>query len=146
MAATISYENGHKYEGEIHDNNIRHGYGIMKMSNGDTYKGEYLNDKRNGYGKYVYRGAEDGEEEFYDGHFVNNKRDGFGVYTYITKTTYTGWWRENLKEGSGVLVYPDGIVIKGTFYNGTIKFGEIQFPSGGTCYHSHTFSIFLKDI
>lgn len=96
MSAVLTSKN--YYEGEVNEiTNHRHGYGITKMSNGDIYRGEYLNDKRNGYGTYTYDTSIG--EEYYEGHFVNNKRDGYGVYTYRDKSVYAGWWKENLKEG-----------------------------------------------
>jgi len=151
-------QNKNYYEGEVNvETNHRHGYGITQMSNGDIYRGEYRNDKRNGYGTYIYDTSMN--EEYYEGHFVNNKRDGYGIYTYRDKSVYSGWWKENLKEGAGVMTYADGIVIRGTFYEGTIKYGEILFPNGakyigeiesslmhghGTMYYADGLKIFGK--
>ena len=124
---TITYDNGNFYHGDITSDHKRHGYGIMCFKNGHCYKGEYKNDKRNGYGVYTF--GEDCNEK-YEGNFIENKRDGFGVYRYSDGTSYSGSWRKNLKQGSGVLAYPDGVIIKGIFFEGIISFGELEFPNG----------------
>jgi hypothetical protein len=49
---------------------------------------------------------------------------------YTDGTKYTGNWRNNKKEGYGILAYSNGINIKGTYYNGVITYGEIEFPNG----------------
>jgi hypothetical protein len=33
-----------------------HGYGEYTFSGGDTYKGQYRNDKMHGQGTYIYKG------------------------------------------------------------------------------------------
>ena len=48
---------------------MRDGKGVVNMSNGDNYDGEFANNMRNGYGIMDYA-----EGDKYIGHFVNNKK------------------------------------------------------------------------
>ena len=41
------YQNGHKYEGEWL-NKKKHGFGTFTWSTGETYVGNYVEDKRHG--------------------------------------------------------------------------------------------------
>lgn len=122
--STVKFENGGIYQGDLINDNVRHGYGVMNMKNGHSYRGSFENNKRSGYGVYEYPGGEK-----YEGHFSNNRRSGYGVYTYSNNTVYSGYWNNNLKEGTGTLVYKDGIVISGIFLNGDISYGEIRFAN-----------------
>lgn len=122
--STIKFNNGGIYQGDLINDNIRHGYGVMTMSNGHSYRGSFENNKRNGYGVYEYPAGEK-----YEGQFSNNRRNGYGVYTYSNNTIYSGYWNNNLKEGKGCLEYHDGVKINGIFLDGDITYGEILFPN-----------------
>jgi hypothetical protein len=121
--STIIFQNGNSYQGDLKNGNIRHGYGVMQLKNGHVYRGEFVNNKRHGYGTYEY-----GDDK-YEGNFEKNKRHGYGVYTYFNHATYSGYWRNNLKEGHGCLKYSDGVVVSGIFLNGEVSYGEIKFPN-----------------
>ena len=69
-------------------NNLRHGYGIFKYSNGDSFQGEYSEDKKV-YGLYSHKSG-----NAYFGYFENNKPDGFGSYTKKDGSVYEGFWNE----------------------------------------------------
>ena len=49
---------GYKYIGQLKDNNIREGKGVVFFSNGSKFEGIYKNDMRNGQGKLI---TQDGE-------------------------------------------------------------------------------------
>ena len=44
---------------------------------GERFVGDFINDKREGYGVYYYAGG-----DRYEGNFKNNKKEGQGVYYY----------------------------------------------------------------
>ena len=50
----------------------------MQYSNGDKYKGRFLNNKRSGQGTYTWK--EDGAR--YTGAWTNDKMNGNGTYYY----------------------------------------------------------------
>ena len=56
-------------------NNNRHGKGKLFYKNGNIkYEGDFVNDKYEGYGKYI---CENGY--YYIGQFLNNNRHGKGI-------------------------------------------------------------------
>lgn len=72
--ATIKYDNGNIYEGEI-QNNMRNGTGKLTFKkSGDIYEGSFVNNQRNGFGTYIYNGSQ--EEE---------KRNGKNIQKYKGK-------------------------------------------------------------
>lgn len=56
--------------------------------NGNTYIGDWMDDKRHGNGKYVY---------------------------YSTDESYEGEWKEGMKHGRGIALYAYGETYKGDF-------------------------------
>ena len=69
---------------------------------GETYKGEWLNDLKNGYGTYKFKNGNK-----YKGIWKNNKKDGqngmkngkkYGqscIFTYKNGDIYEGEWIDN---------------------------------------------------
>ena len=43
---------------------------------------------------------------------------GYGNYTYADGRFYQGGWSEALYEGHGVMNYPDGLKVEGTYKKG----------------------------
>jgi hypothetical protein len=77
-----------------------HGHGTYFYSDGDSYTGEWQNDKRHGVGKVVYCDEPGGEvTESYDGDWKFGHMHGRGKYTYKDKSTYEGEWAEGKMEG-----------------------------------------------
>ena len=59
-------------------NGLRNGKGTEYYSNGKIkYEGDYINDKREGNGKYIYENG-----EYYLGQCKNNLKHGKGIYYY----------------------------------------------------------------
>ena len=70
----IEYENGDLYKGEM-INNKREGAGKLKMKNGERYLGQWHNDNLNGFGKQYYPNG----NLKYKGNFINNEYNGLGI-------------------------------------------------------------------
>src|SRR5690606_5774083 len=71
--------------------------GVMYLSNGDYYEGEFLNDKREGYGTFIYKiGTK------YEGMFRNNKQHGYGKLVQCDGEVYIGEWKDGKINGNGV--------------------------------------------
>jgi hypothetical protein len=71
---TESYKDGSNYSG-YKLGEKKHGYGVLLLTNGSKYEGDWKNDLMNGIGKLFY----DNGALAYDGGFFNNKVDGFGT-------------------------------------------------------------------
>ena len=140
-----------KYTGDIH-NNVRHGVGTYEYANRFfRYEGEYVNGKKHGHGKFFL-----GDGSVYTGSFINGEIEGHGQRTWPDGSMYTGefkfgemdgegefegpagrflgTWRQNQREGPGILYYPNGDRYEGLFHahrqhdpNGTLhcKNGDV---------------------
>ena len=65
------------YEGEIL-NDIIHGKGWQRwLNDGSEYFGDYQIGKREGYGVFKYPNG-----DTYEGEWLDNKPDGMGTYTW----------------------------------------------------------------
>ena len=79
---------------------------------GKSYKGQWKDDVRDGFGAEV---NPDGTK--YEGEWMNNKRHGKG--TLFKKSgkklirTYVGEWETGFMSGNGTMYYPDGEIFRG---------------------------------
>ena len=65
-----------------------HGVGIYSWPDGREYEGEYLNDKKEGYGRYVWPG----NQKVYEGQWKAGQQHGDGYFTLISGKTRRGQW------------------------------------------------------
>ncbi|CAF3605050.1 unnamed protein product [Rotaria sordida] len=143
---TIDYENGDVYKGEIDEHGRPHGKGtyihhdIAGQVQQGCYVGEWQHDKKHGKGRHRYRNG-----DIYDGLWRDGKKHGYGKYTYFNQPSaeYTGYWKNDMKHGpykndkkngKGILIYSNGDKYEGMFKDGkrhgtgkyTFKNGEIK--------------------
>ena len=105
--------NGESYKGEM-NNNKKEGYGKYCFSNGDYYIGQWLNDKMHGKGiKYRKNGTIK-----YKGQFAENKYRGSGKYVFDNQDYYIGEFDDNQGNGKGKYYNNMGnLVYEGEFVN-----------------------------
>jgi hypothetical protein len=97
-------------------------------SNGDSYRGELLNDKPHGYGTMQYAGARSRE---YYGDWANGVRQGQGVFTHQNGQAYEGAWRDDKKHGLGRVTWLNGESYDGQWMNDVIEGeGTYTFVNG----------------
>ncbi len=82
------FENGDKYIGEF-KNALPHGRGAYYNKDGSTYKGPFIEGKRQGYGTFTWTNGEK-----YIGEYVNNNRHGEGIYIFADGRQQKGNWRD----------------------------------------------------
>jgi len=87
-----------------------HSNGLVQYSDGTTYKGKLLDNKKNGYGIFTTNTFT------YKGEFVNDEKNGYGKGVYSDGRIYEGDWKNGLKSGEGILVFANGDV-----YDGLVK-------------------------
>ena len=78
--------------------NKREGAGILCDQNGNIrYKGDWVNDQREGFGKYNYENG-----DYYEGQWKNGLENGFGkLYNENGNIKYKGDWVNGKREGFG---------------------------------------------
>ena len=69
---------------------------VYKYDNGDLYKGEFINGKRQGFGVCIFA-----NKERYEGIWKNDLMHSIGKYTYNNGCTYSGDFRNGVAEGIG---------------------------------------------
>ena len=94
--------------------------GEFRMSNGDLYVGEVVDDVRHGRGTYYYS-----KDDVYVGEFADGVFDGFGVLKKApfrdggrdcVGRSFNGQWKQGLRDGRGK--YHTGF---GDYYDGEFK-------------------------
>ena len=79
---TYYYPFGNTYIGEWKDNK-KNGQGTYIYPFGKKYEGEWKDDKKHGKGISI-----DGEGNSYEGDFKNDKREGQGIYSFKSGNVY----------------------------------------------------------
>jgi hypothetical protein len=97
----LSDENGETYEGDF-QNNKKHGKGIYLFSKNSPnicYNGHWKNDMKSGKGNLVLKNGSK-----YEGDFENDLFNGFGIYYYKEdiRDYYEGHWKDGMKSGKGI--------------------------------------------
>jgi hypothetical protein len=119
-----------EYKGNF-ENNKKNGYGIETYKDGSKYEGNFVNNKKSGKGIYRFANG-----EMYEGNFENNLYNGEGKYLWgLDRRKYEGEFKNGIISGKGVFTYNDGAIYHGYFENGE-KNGEgfIEFPDGKKYY------------
>jgi len=90
------------YDGEFIDDK-KNGFGTEKYNDGSIYKGEFKDGVREGKGNLVLRSNKNkGNDLIYNGEFKNNQICGIGEMKISSKKDYYGEWVNNEMNGYGM--------------------------------------------
>lgn len=113
------FENDSFIQGELHDQ-VGNVFSSVNDKN-SPHQGFFQNDRLCGFGRCIYSGGDK-----YQGFFQGGKRSGqgtmiFSQFTDLLQTaqeaTYEGNWKLNMRNGYGVMTWPDGTVFEGEWLN-----------------------------
>jgi len=94
--------------------NVRHGKGVFKFSNGDMYDGEFSNGNMHGIGIMRFACG-----DIYKGTFVDNKISGKGEYRSVNGDVYCcNQWDDSEVNGRGLCRLACGDTYEGSFRHG----------------------------
>jgi len=108
---------------------VRNGSGKYWNGKGNLYIGQWLNNKRHGFGTYIF-GLADWKEnqhteywlrdntENYSGEFVNDLYQGQGTFRWPNGSKYVGGFFANDKHGQGIFYYETGTMRRQTWNYG----------------------------
>lgn len=118
------------YFGNLDENNCRTGRGRTVSPDGMTsYDGEYLDDRRNGFGVCYYNNGSIN----YVGNWTDNSRNGGGVgYRLSDGTMHAGKWDNNTPDGYGARFDRNGNLIDVSNYENGFRTGKsVSFDENG---------------
>ena len=131
-----------------YENGKREGYGVLQLKGDKVYQGYFSNDKFHGQGKILFhheklkyqgefrQGEMSGKGIIiwlneggatYDGEVINGLRNGFGVYTDNKRNKYCGYWKNDKKDGQGMLVTEQGAKYKMVYNMDNEVLKELDF-------------------
>lgn len=142
---------GRYYEGDWHFGHW-HGYGIIRDADGSVYKGQVVNDLKEGIGSMKFSDGRMFQGEFrqdeackgtmsyidgahYKGELHHGNRHGFGVYRFSDGSYYEGESVMNLFEGKGKMTWSDGGWYQGDWSRGEIHGFGMEYRPDGSLRH-----------
>ncbi len=96
-----SVEGDYKYFGEF-INNKKEGYGTIEWKDGSKYQGEFKDNQINGYGMIKYP-----NNQFYQGEVKNARMEGFGEFFWKDEKRYIGNYKNDKRNGFGIYIFKD---------------------------------------
>ena len=135
----IQYDDGTYYEGNVNDNGLPNGKGIIYDKNNNiSYDGDFVNGKKEGKGKLYSKS----EKYYYIGEFKNDKRHGKGTEYYFKNNNihYEGDFVDDKKHGKGIEYDENGIIgYKGDFIEGKWEGNGEVYDYNGNLFFSGKF-------
>lgn len=109
------------------EGDCQNGYGELEESK-TTYKGEFLNGKKHGYGELTSIDS----PSFYKGDFFNDEIHGKGEFFFGGLEQYSGDFEDGIIDGNGKYVFKDGSYYEGGFLKGKLTgTGTFVFVNNG---------------
>ena len=126
----VVYRNGDTFHGDF-QNNRRCGSGHYVWSDGRQYQGEWKADKREGQGRFLYPNG-----EVFEGQFVDGVRHGHGRFEFQDGSIFEGSFCSGEFHGQGCkYVHRDGRIYLGEFSKGVRNgYGKETYPDGSLRY------------
>ena len=94
-------------------NGKRDGYGRLKWNDGSIYCGYFMNDKACGFGKLVHA-----DGDIYLGYWEDDRAHGVGRYYNNRGASYEGYWASDKQNGYGNELWPKGSNFEGEYVDG----------------------------
>ncbi|TNV77279.1 hypothetical protein FGO68_gene7105 [Halteria grandinella] len=131
---TIGDNTWEKYEGEFNQQYLRTGTGRWENQDGDTYIGEWKDDRQNGQGKYTYPGG-----VVYEGNWKDNMANGKGKCTWGDGSVYEGEWKDDSMHGQGKWTFTNGDYQIGTWENNNQIGEQVHYSKEGELLEYNTY-------
>lgn len=111
-------------------NDKRNGSGSMVRQGGSLYEGQWFEGEKNGRGKYYDASV----RASYEGEWKAGRREGFGYFHVESQSIYEGAFVMNLKEGFGTEEFACGDSYKGEYLRGRFHGRGTYVWRGGDLY------------
>ena len=111
------------------------GYGTYLYdgaNKGDKYVGEWKNDMRHGFGTYTFGPNSEYAGDIYMGESKNDSWNGFGTYISAKGFKYVGEWKDDSNHGVGTYIWANGDKYVGEFRDNYFHgFGSMYYLAPG---------------
>lgn len=94
---------------------MKHGKFKIKYQNGESYVGDYRNNKKHGRGVYIYSNTES-----YTGEYRNGKKHGQGIYRFKNGIEKRGLWSEDTLIENPLSGHGKSVISRGISYKSSI--------------------------
>eukprot|EP01062_Namystynia_karyoxenos_P007644 TRINITY_DN12678_c0_g1_i1.p1 TRINITY_DN12678_c0_g1~~TRINITY_DN12678_c0_g1_i1.p1 ORF type:complete len:443 (+),score=88.28 TRINITY_DN12678_c0_g1_i1:581-1909(+) len=88
----------------------------MQYAGGDSYEGDFVGGRRDGYGCYTFSSGDE-----YEGQWEVDKKQGQGRMQFVSGDRYDGDWYDDQVHGWGIFTWADGTSYEGYFRNGAVE-------------------------
>jgi len=134
---TGDHTKGQSYQGEW-ANNKKNGYGVQVFPNGQKYEGQWANGMRNGEGTlWVPVGKAAKLRKLYVGGWQDDKRHGRGTCFFKDGQFFQGSWDQGKMHGHGTLRYSNGDLYIGDWHDGLRSGQGTLNKANGDCYEGY---------
>lgn len=126
---------GSSYKGEW-NNNLKEGFGVLQGTDGTKYEGEWKAGKRHGRGTlWVKKGKK--YVKRYAGEWAGDRLEGSGYFYYDNGDIYRGLWLRDKRSGHGIMECENGDVFEGEWFNDKKQGPGVLFLENGNIYDGH---------
>lgn len=91
---------------------MKNGYGVWRSPKGSYYEGQWVNNRQHGPGLFKHKTST------YKGEFKNFLKDGFGQQNFANGDKYVGQYKEGRPHGKGKYSWFQSGFYEGTFNQG----------------------------
>ena len=104
------------YVGQLNKDNKIEGRGAYVITGGYTHISQWLNSKKNGFGKLYDKN----NNLIFQGNFQNDLYNGFGKLNFDNGDRYEGLFKDNVLSGKGIYYFNNGDFWDGYFNEGRL--------------------------
>ncbi|XP_052825972.1 alsin isoform X1 [Octopus bimaculoides] len=111
------------------------GLGSVMYPNGDRYQGYFKDGQKFGHGVLRQGKHMSSVASVYIGEWMADKRNGYGVLDDVLRgEKYMGMWQDDQKHGGGIVVTLDGMYFEGNFVQGKLSGFGLMLTDDDSCY------------
>jgi hypothetical protein len=123
------FTKGDTYTGEFYDNKM-HGFGTYIYGSGEKYIGDFKDGQPNGFGARTFSANSKWAGDKHFGEVKNNKMHGQGTYSFSSGERYIGKFYASEKHGLGIYSFANGDTFVGEYKNDTKSKGTYTYKNG----------------
>ena len=135
----IKHPNYKSYEG-VFKNNMFDGYGILKYSDGDIYKGNFKENKKNGNGK-IYNNGKIIFDNIWDNDIIRGIHNYIEYYVNTDIIKVKGILKDSIKIGVWIYYRVNNTIQKINYYDNNIVTNYIVTYSDGTIVKQRIYNL-----